>query len=811
MASAEDYANWIVANADKKGTPEFETVASAYKIARQQSQEPSTLQNVGAGLVRGAGAIGSTILAPIDYATDVIKGKEGKLSRHEQRVADLDRATKELFGANPESLAFQLGKLGYELPATAGVGGALAKGAEAIPVIAKNAPALIEALRTGGFSTGQKAAPLLSVQGAKQLGTRGLGGAVTGGASAALVNPDEAGFGAVIGGALPVAGQVIGSAARNLGRSVSSADRQIAEKLAAQMGVSTDELLSALQQQGPQMIEGYQKTVPQIIQNDFTSQLQRNLKSAGVNALGEAERAQQAQMMQALGRVAPIQDSVPTAAERVGKAISNYAVPARQAATENVSRAFEAIDPFAETALHLPIPEMERAYGKYLGEGTFGTGQKAAQAIETAKRVGTEVLPEIKAITQKEAGKTQNLEQAVRSLGGIRDTGYLSKELQELGRKQSGTTGLIGKTGKDVEKMAELMYERGFISDNDPATLLDALRNKGGRKVFASDVSDNAFQRQFEHAMGDMPEKQVISKAVPYQTIQNLRSSIGEAANTAAERGANKEAGALNKMLEEIDSRINRAAGGKVGEGEYFPKDIADQYRKALALHEAKMKQFETGPQIGMFRKGADKQAQIQGAEIPGKFYSANMSQADDVRAFKKLIADRTDLADQLKSFAVTQMANKESRMGNLGDQFLKFVEARTGANKELFTPNELATINEVAKAVENQIKTEGLGRVSGSDTAQKIATMEKNGLLDNRLVDLLARKIPVAGQFTGPFLDNLRKSATQTRNETMARILANPEEFAKALNSPKENKSLADALRMALPVTRGLPVIAAQ
>lgn len=36
MASAEDYANWIVKNADKKGTPEFETVAKAYQLARSQ-------------------------------------------------------------------------------------------------------------------------------------------------------------------------------------------------------------------------------------------------------------------------------------------------------------------------------------------------------------------------------------------------------------------------------------------------------------------------------------------------------------------------------------------------------------------------------------------------------------------------------------------------------------------------------------------------------------------------------------------------------------------------------------------------------
>lgn len=39
MASAEDYANWIVSNQDKKGTPEFDTVAQAYKVARGQSAQ----------------------------------------------------------------------------------------------------------------------------------------------------------------------------------------------------------------------------------------------------------------------------------------------------------------------------------------------------------------------------------------------------------------------------------------------------------------------------------------------------------------------------------------------------------------------------------------------------------------------------------------------------------------------------------------------------------------------------------------------------------------------------------------------------
>jgi hypothetical protein len=38
MASAEDYAKWIVDNRDKQGTPEFETVAKAYQMARDAAQ-----------------------------------------------------------------------------------------------------------------------------------------------------------------------------------------------------------------------------------------------------------------------------------------------------------------------------------------------------------------------------------------------------------------------------------------------------------------------------------------------------------------------------------------------------------------------------------------------------------------------------------------------------------------------------------------------------------------------------------------------------------------------------------------------------
>ena len=41
MATADEYAAWIVKNSDKKGTPEFDTVAAAYKDARQSMSSPA--------------------------------------------------------------------------------------------------------------------------------------------------------------------------------------------------------------------------------------------------------------------------------------------------------------------------------------------------------------------------------------------------------------------------------------------------------------------------------------------------------------------------------------------------------------------------------------------------------------------------------------------------------------------------------------------------------------------------------------------------------------------------------------------------
>lgn len=241
MATAQDYAQWIERNADKKGTPDFEEVANAFRAARGvtavtakppiaaappqaiESPEPTSaiygdlkidpavtgqlIGNVAAGAVRGAGSIGATLLAPYDIAKDALNGKGLSLESNRARRAGIDQGL-ELMGAQPGSGAYQTGKLASEVAGTAGMGGVLAKGAAMIPKIPAS---LVESLRTGGMRVAGKT-------GANALFQRVAGGAATGAASAGAVDPELAKTGAVIGGALPGSMQVAGMAGRAIGK-----------------------------------------------------------------------------------------------------------------------------------------------------------------------------------------------------------------------------------------------------------------------------------------------------------------------------------------------------------------------------------------------------------------------------------------------------------------------------------------------------------------------------------------------------------------------------------------------------------------
>ena len=100
----------------------------------QQAAQTSTLQNIAqgagdlaAGVVRGAGSIGSTILLPVDMIKQKLRGDDfWSMKDNIQRRQAMDGGLQEL-GADPNSMMYKTGKLGGEIAGTAGAGGALAR------------------------------------------------------------------------------------------------------------------------------------------------------------------------------------------------------------------------------------------------------------------------------------------------------------------------------------------------------------------------------------------------------------------------------------------------------------------------------------------------------------------------------------------------------------------------------------------------------------------------------------------------------------------------------------------------------------
>jgi hypothetical protein len=181
------------------------------EVLRTMKGSLPSLQDVGnieAGVLRGAGSVGSTLLAPYDIAKDAISGKGLSLESNRERRAGIDGGLQAM-GAQPDSGLYKTGKIGGEILGTAGVGGLLAKGARAVGA----APSIVQGLTTGGLN-------VAGASGKAGMALRGATGAATGAATAGLVNPEDAGIGAAIGGGLPVVAKGGFEALRKTGASL---------------------------------------------------------------------------------------------------------------------------------------------------------------------------------------------------------------------------------------------------------------------------------------------------------------------------------------------------------------------------------------------------------------------------------------------------------------------------------------------------------------------------------------------------------------------------------------------------------------
>lgn len=143
--------------------------------------EPSTAANIFGGVIRGAGSIGATV---VDAATG--KYRSMGLLKPVDREA-MDAGLTSLIGSDPNSLAYQGGKIGTEFAGTLAIPGALSGVAKSIPALSKFAPLL----ERGGFGAGSTVAKVTT-------------GATTGAATTAAIDPESIGTGAIIGASVPM-------------------------------------------------------------------------------------------------------------------------------------------------------------------------------------------------------------------------------------------------------------------------------------------------------------------------------------------------------------------------------------------------------------------------------------------------------------------------------------------------------------------------------------------------------------------------------------------------------------------------------
>lgn len=192
-------------------------IVSAIKRNTQPERKSDTSLNVAGGILRGAGSIGATLLAPVDAAARALGIQNDFIGRTDRREA-MDAAL-ESKGVDTGSLPFRGSKLGTEVAGTLGVGGLAGNALKAaLPASAatKLAP-FINALQSGGMTTGSTLRP------AADLAVRTVGGAANGGLSAGLVNPEDAGTGAAIGGLLPGALGAAGKIGSAIGSGIKTA------------------------------------------------------------------------------------------------------------------------------------------------------------------------------------------------------------------------------------------------------------------------------------------------------------------------------------------------------------------------------------------------------------------------------------------------------------------------------------------------------------------------------------------------------------------------------------------------------------
>ncbi len=558
--------------------------------------------DVGAGLLRGASSIGATILAPFQAAI-AGTGQTGARDRRTKFLSDVDEGAK-YFGADPESMGYAVGKFGGELAGTAGVGGGLAQGARAVGV----APSVVRALETYGLQTGlapKGAAGVLS-----NTALKAGAGALAGGATLAMIDPESMGTGAAIGAAVPtVAAPIVRAAGRAVGSGI--------DVLTGRTGVI--KAGAVLRQVAGEDLPAYRAALSAAAPGQTAAQAGAGLKNDMLDALGKfAEVGDRSSYYsrQAAGERQALIDSVRQIAGGANQ------TEARQAANAAQGRLNQVTTPMREEALNVANVNTETARRLEAEAGRLSG--VAANKVEDVRRLDTAGnLAEAAALRgprlarlggapppqgrspRVETNAPEPLSSPVPGLVRTPPRYSYGRELSDLaerlGSKAADDSLILGEAGRFKQMQLESMAQDGVkpltsgglvrsLTEkiNDPRIGSEALKEKA-----LSYVRDRVSQWTGAGGVIDAHALYGIRKSAVNDTIEQLLGASDPKAKSKAAAGLLKEVKPL------IDDAIESAGG--VGWKNYlktFEEGAAEVSKKklgavALQLLEKSPRKFE--------------------------------------------------------------------------------------------------------------------------------------------------------------------------------------------------------------------------
>jgi hypothetical protein len=725
------------------------------------------VKNFGYGALKGASDIGATILQPVDYALN--KTGISDMTNDERRAS-----LKSYFNENADtdSLAFQGGELTAGIAGTAGVGGALAK------PIGMVAPKLANAVASGGFNLGQTGGGALS-----NAATRLAGGAISGGASSALIDPNTAGTGAMIGAAIPAVGKLAGASGRFINKTIApftekGKNQIIADFLLSKSGNNADDVIRNLEFARGNTA-GFNPTTGQASNVADLATLERTMKAKNPSLFQDIDQTQRTALANAIRGIGGDD------AARAGLA------NARTDAVDNLYTQAESTNLIADDVFNelMQRPAVQDAFAA-AATNTANKGGKLVKGktINLPALAGERIDDIPESAFYKEypgeklaGGQGRTLLAEINRMGGIKLNEIRDILGEKTGKAAKAQVGLFRKEGKGIDDLATQLSAKGYIPademdfDGGVRYLRDAIRNSSdGNKMYALD---------------DMP---VFSK-----TTGELQDSLAGAENPSY-------------FSEMVDG--NNVYSGKV----------INEARKALnAQKNFKPSSSAEAARIEGVRAASDAFNSYINNAIP------SMGQANSVFSELSKPINQMDLGNEIISKYIPAsmrdmpsplQLNREQLAKILRDNGDKLAANTTGFKgstlENTLSPNQLATIENAVRDGQFMSQGELLGKGGGSDTFQKLAF---NGDMNNAgIISKMTNFAPLSASLS--FLKGARDLAYTGANKEMesklAEALLNPQQAAQLMKLRKAggSKNLALAKQLLQQATvKALPVMAAQ